>query len=105
MKLIFTILLFFFIAKADSQNYILKWNSKGHTKYIIQKSSDNSSWNTLKTISAKTTDTAFTYTLPTPVKFSYYKVVVDSYSSQSIYVNNITPTISIQLNYEIKLQQ
>lgn len=104
MKLLLTILIIFSFVQIKAQSYVLQWNSAGHTKYVIQKSSDNSTWSTLKTLSTKTTDTAFTYTLPTPVKFNYYKIVADSYSSQSIYVNNITPTVSIQLNYEIKLQ-
>lgn len=101
---ILTILFIFLSIKASSQDYVATWSSKGHTKYIIQKSSDNKSWSNVATINAKITDTSFSYTLPATVKFNYYKIVADTYQSQSIYVTNITPTISIQLNYEIKLK-
>lgn len=104
MKFLLTILILFSF-KAYSQSYVLSWNSGGHTKYVIQKSTDNSTWKNITTITAKVTDTSFDYTLPLPVKFNYYKVVADTYQSKSIYISNITPAISIQLNYEIKLSQ
>ena len=104
MKLLLIILTLFFF-QAKGQSYVMQWNSKGHTSYVIQKSSDDSTWSTVITLSAKVIDTSFTYTLPLPVKFNYYKVVADSYSSQSIYVNNLSPISIISPNYtEIKLR-
>lgn len=80
MKIIFIILFHLF-----SQSYVIHWESGGHTKYVIKQSNNNKTWTTTATITAKLSDNAFTYTLPLPIK-SYYKVIADTYSSQSIYV-------------------
>ena len=91
---LFTILTLFFF-KVNAQSYTLTWSSAGHTKYVIQQSTDNKTWSTTTTLTANVTDTAFTFILPLPVKFNYYKVIADTYSSQSIYVNNISPISTI----------
>lgn len=106
MKILLTILIIFLFVTTKAQSYVLQWESTGHTKYAVFQSADNTTWKNIYSINRNLTDTTFSYTLPMPVKFNYYKVVADNGtdSSKTIYVNNITPTISIQLNYEIKLQ-
>lgn len=103
MKTLFTILFLFSLLTIKAQSYVLNWSSGGHTKYVVQQSTNGSTWTTLGTVTAKVTDTSFSYTLPTSSALKYFQVVADAYTGRAIYIPNIPPCPNVQFTYEIKL--
>ena len=49
---------------------------------------NDSTWTTIGTVTAKVTDTSFSYTLPTSSALKYFQVVADSYTGRAIYIPN-----------------
>lgn len=103
MKILLTILLFFCL-KANAQSFVMSWTSGGHTKYIIQKSSDNNTWTNVATITAKISDTAFSYTLTGNVNMNFYRIVADTYIGRAVYIPNTSPCANTSVTETIQLK-